>query len=336
MGVDCGQGCGRYEPGWNDARPIPWQALVQGEYVAPPRLPHVPVYLIRVGDQIDFVFRRKREMSPAAYRLNVGDKIRVESMIDEKINRELVIQLDGTITLPPAMQVRAAGRTIEQLTKELEERYKALYAVPAITVTPIDTEVRLQDLLSAVDARFGQGGLSQGTTVTPEGTIQLPGIGSVAVQGLSLEEVAREVESRYAEIVLGIGVNPRLTGLAPRSIYVGGEVRTPSRIEISQPTTAIMAIAMAGGWNFGANLREVVIFRRTDDWHLIATRLDLNDALLGRRPCPADDIWLRDTDIVYVPKSRLLLRSDFINLLFTRTLYQILPLDTSISANSTL
>jgi polysaccharide export outer membrane protein len=95
-----------------------------------------------------------------------------------------------------------------------------------------------------------------------------------------------------------------------------------------QPTTSMMAISLAGGSSLGGNLREIVIFRRTDDWRLMATRLDLNGALLGKRPCPADEIWLRDSDIVLVPKSPLLRADNLIELVFTRGIYGVVPAQT--------
>jgi polysaccharide export outer membrane protein len=333
-GVDCGNGCSCQDRDWSRTQPIPWQALTQGEYVGPARSAHVPEYRVRAGDQLEFIYRRTREMISTPYRFNVGDKILVESMTDETIRRELEIRIDGKITLPPSFQVQAAGRTVDELTAIIEERYKTLFRTPAITVTPIDTERRLQDLLFSVDSRFGSGGLNQQTTVTPEGTIQLPGIGNVHVNGLSLDETRHEVEQRYANIVLGIGVDPRLTALAPHFIYVGGEVRTPNRYEINTPTTAIMAVTMAGGWNFGANLREIVVLRRAEDWRLIATKIDLHDALLGRAACPDGNIFLRDSDIVYLAKGKSLLRSDFLDLFFTKGLYRVIPLNSSYSFNS--
>ena len=69
-----------------------------------------------------------------------------------------------------------------------------------------------------------------------------------------------------------------------------------------------------------------MVFRRTEDWRLMATKLDLRGALLGERPCPADEVWLRDSDIVVVPKSHLLRTDDFIELLFTRGIYGVLPM----------
>ncbi|HHM13180.1 MAG TPA: hypothetical protein ENJ16_06470 [Planctomycetaceae bacterium] len=72
-------------------------------------------------------------------------------------------------------------------------------------------------------------------------------------------------------------------------------------------------------------MRHIVVFRRTADWRLVATKLNLNAALLGREPCPADEVWLRDNDILMIPKSGLLLMDDYIDLLFTRGLYGVIP-----------
>jgi len=327
MGVDCQSGNGVGEAAWRDRQPIPWQTKGQGEYVGPFRDVHVPAYRLRVGDELEFVYRLTREESQQPYELNVGDRIRVESLIDEALDRDLVIQPDGMVTLRMLGQVRAARSTVTELQQELEERYTKYYKVPAITVTPLQVNTRLEDLRAAVDSRFGQtGGQAQQSRVTPEGTIQLPAIGSVPAQGLTLDELTWEIEERYKQIVDGIGVTPRLLRRADRHVYVVGEVRQPGRFLLEAPTTAMQAIALAGGWNNGGNLRHIVVFRRAEDWRLMATKLDLRGALLGERPCPADEIWLRDSDIVVVPKSHLLRTNDFIELIFTRGIYGVLPM----------
>ena len=327
VGVDRGgcQACG--EAGWEQRHPIAWQTFGQGEYVGPARTQAVPEYRLRVDDQLEFIYRLTRVESPRPYELNVGDRIRVESLVDPTLDRELVIQPDGMITLRLLGQVRAARRSLAELRKEIEQRYTKYYKVPSITVTPLQVNTRLEDLRAAVDSRYGQnGGQTQLARVTPEGTIQLPAIGSVPAQGLTLSELKEEIEQRYAEIVAGMGITPRLVQRAARYIYVVGEVRQPGRFTLEAPTTVMQAIALAGGWNNGGNLRQIVVFRRTEDWRLIATKLDLRGALLGERPCPADEIWLRDSDIVVLPKSQLLRNADWIDLVFTRGIYGVLPM----------
>lgn len=124
----------------------------------------------------------------------------------------------------------------------------------------------------------------------------------------------------------GIEVTPVLVQRAPRFVYVLGEVLVPGRYELTGPTSAMQAVTLAGGWNNGGNLRRMVIFRRGDDWRLMATQLDLRGAMLGHAPCPADEIWIRDSDIVLVPKSSVKVTNDFIELVFTRGIYGVVPM----------
>lgn len=328
--VDCSECYGRCR-GWESARMIDWQAYAQGEYVGHARLAHVPEYRIRVDDRLDMIYRLTREETPDPYKLNVGDEVRVESFTDPDINRDLLIQPDGTITLRLLGQVHATSRTVTQLRDSLDELYKKYYKVPSITVTPLKVNTKLDDLRATVDRRAGIGGQSQYVRVTPEGTISLPAIGSVQAQGLTLTELQQELNERYRRVVEGIEVIPILAERAPRYVFVLGEVNNPGRFEMTGPTTALQAISMAGSWRVGANLRQIVVFRRGDDWRLMATLINLEGALFGRQPCPKGEIWLNDSDVIIVPKSAILQADDFIDLVFTRGIYGVFPLTSTIN-----
>ena len=337
FGVHCDacNNCG--ENGWRAMGPIPWGVLAQGEYIGPTRMPDVPVYRIRVDDKLDFVYRLTRQEMSQAYKLDIGDQIRVESPTEPTLNQPetiappdiigLIIQPDGTISLRMIGTVRVAGMTVDQVRRDLEDRYKKYFRDPRINIVPYTFNLKLKDIRDSVDRRFGSGGQAQPTRVTPEGTVQLPGIGSVPVQGLTIDELKREVDRRYIDrFGEGLEVTPILTERAVRYLFVVGEVKTPGRYTLERPTTLMGAIAMSGGWNVGANLNHVVVFRRDDHWRLMATRLDIRGALYGKTPCPSDEIWLRDNDIVVVPKSPILVIDDAINLLFTRGLYGVIPI----------
>ncbi|MGQ9505646.1 MAG: polysaccharide biosynthesis/export family protein [Thermogutta sp.] len=317
--------------GWTRARMIAWEKYAQGEYVGLARLAHVPEYRLRVDDELQIIYRITREETTRPYRLNVGDQIQIESATDPSLNREVLIQPDGTITLLLLGQVKATGLTVAQLRDSLEQLYRRYYRVPAITVTPILVNSKLEDLRATVDRRQGEGGQSQMVRVTPEGTIALPGLGSVKAQGLTLRELEMELNERYREKVEGIEAMPILVQRAPRYVYVLGEVGTPGRFELTGPTTVIQAISMAGGWKIGANLRQIVVFRRGDDWRLMATILDIQAALHGNKATPRDEIWLSDSDVVIVPKSFIQRSDDFIEMVFTRGIYGVFPLETTIS-----
>ncbi len=323
-GLDCASGaCG--ELNWSHARPIDWQRYAQGEYVGHARLAHVPEYRLRVDDVLDFVFRLSRDPTALPYRLKVFDRVRVEMLADPEMSTEAEIQPDGVITLRLVGQIRAARLTLAQLRAAVEERYREFYRQPSVTITPVRLNSRLEDLRASVDRRYGEGGQTRRAKVTPEGTVQLPLVHSVSVQGLTLQEVQREIEGRYAEQIEGIEITPVLVTRAPRYVYVLGEVANPGRYELVAPTTIMQAIALAGGWNYGGNLWNTVVFRRGDDWRLLATRVDLRGALYGKRPCPADELWINDSDVVLVPKSRTLVAENIIALVFVEGIFRLVP-----------
>jgi polysaccharide export outer membrane protein len=297
----------------------------QGRYVEPGRTPHVFEYRLRVDDELDFVYRLTRDQQTEPYELNIGDEIRVESIADPSLNRDLVVQPDGTVTLLLLGQVMATRQTIPQLRERIEELYREYYNEPTITVTPLKVNTKLEDLRATVDARQGFGGQSRRARVTPEGTVQLPAIGSVLVNGLTLPEAQLEINARYAAVVRGIGITAVLTERAPRSVYVLGEVRQPGRFTLEGPTTLMQALALAGSWNVGANLNQVVVFRRDYEWNLMATVLDIRAALFARERCPAGEIWLADSDVIVVPQGRILQMDNVINLVFTRGVYGVVP-----------
>ncbi len=318
-------GCG--ELNWQQARAYYWQAYAQGEYVGHFRTQHVGEYRLRVDDQLEVVYRLTRDESAGPYELNVGDEVRVESFTDPTLNGDSVIQPDGSITLRLLGQVRASKRSVAQLREEIEERYRQYYPDPAITVIPLKVNTKLEDIRATVDSRQGLGGGQfRAARVTPEGTIQLPAIGNVPAQGLTLDELKLELDYRYAQEVDGLELTPVLVQRAPRFVYVVGEVGSPGRFSLEGPTTTMQAIALAGGWTVGANLRQVIVFRRGDDWRLMATMLDLRGALYGRRPTPADEIWLSDSDIVVVPKQPIKVIDEAIDLVFTQGIYGVLPM----------
>ena len=191
-----------------------------------PALRHVPEYNLRVDDQLGFVFRLNGKPTATPYRLNVGDVVRIGSETVTTLSYDSLIQPDGTIVLPQVGSVIAAGKSIESLRTELDQRFGKILKNPAITVVPVTVNRNVTELIAAINNRSGifagQAFLSR---VSPDGTVQLPAIGAVPVQGLSLAELRNEIESRYAELVQGVDITPVLRDRAPRSVYVLGECK---------------------------------------------------------------------------------------------------------------
>jgi polysaccharide export outer membrane protein len=328
---------------WPLAGSVASSPFGQGAYVDPGRTQHVHEYRLRVDDVLDLVYRRTHEET-GAYQLNVGDRLRIElppppgaddgARVAATLDREVVIQPDGNITLPLLGQVRAARLTIDGLVASLVEKHKPFYKdhmARKVTVTPLLIDAKLADLINTVDSRYGAGGQARVARVAPDGTIALPAVGSVSVIGLTLDELRIELSQRYqAADVRGIEVQPVLQSRAPRYVFVLGEVRTPGRYTLEGPTTAIQAITLAGGVTSAAaaNLKQVVIFRRTGDWQMIGTMVDLFEPIIhgSASGAPVNDLWVADADIVIVPKSKILVFDEFVSLVFTQGVYGVLPL----------
>lgn len=153
--------------------------------------------------------------------------------------------------------------------------------------------------------------------VTQSGHVSLPVVGSIQAQGLSLRELKREIEAAYAQnpIKAGLDVTATLVQPAARSIYVVGEVKSPGRFQLSDSTTVVQGVELAGRWTSSANLRHVLVVRRDPHGNLLAARLDLQRALKARGDCPARDFMLHDADVVLVPKRAIRDAADALQLL---------------------
>lgn len=331
MAVDGFRRRPRREPRWSDAELLPWESLAYGEYIGPARTPHMREYRIRVGDELDFTFRQTRDIIQQPYRLGVGDVISITANGEYQTDfgdDNLTVLRDGTIQVKSLGSVHVANKTLARLQEELNQMAVdegPAQESPNIIIKVLKSETELNDLIRTVDATAGQGGQFRSLTVSPDGTVQLPALGSVPAIGLTLDELGAEANARYAMMVQGLEVTPSLRQPAPSFAYVLGEANNPGRIQIQGPTTVMQLVAQAGGWRSGANLREIVVFRRDENWQLIATKLDLSAPMWGNRPHPSDDLWVRNNDIILLPKTPAQRVVDFIEIYFTRGLYGVLP-----------
>jgi protein involved in polysaccharide export with SLBB domain len=320
-----------HEQCWQCPYNPPFNMFDQGEYAGPARIHRIPEYRLRTGDTVLLTFLLTALKSEGSYRLVVGDELLIESEADEELTRGtlekgLIIQPDGTITLRLIGQVHAAGQTIEQLRTVLDERYKEFYPEPAIDVTPVSTGTAARAVRDAITGLGGFDPQETAQTITPSGEIRLPRVGSIQAQGLTLEELKQEINLRYDDIVGGLEVEPSLERQAAHNFFVLGEVNQPGRYNMEDtPTTVLSAMAMAGGHIPGANLRQIVIFRRGENWELLSTTLDLRGAILGREAHPADEIWVRDGDVIIVPAAPIRLFNNFVEQVFTDGIYGIVP-----------
>ncbi|WOI58417.1 polysaccharide biosynthesis/export family protein [Palleronia sp. LCG004] len=84
---------------------------------------------------LSFVALAPGEAGAQDYRLRPGDVVRVEVIEDPSLNRDVLISPDGQISFPLAGNIRAGGRTIEQIQSTLTAALEDDFAVtPSVFV----------------------------------------------------------------------------------------------------------------------------------------------------------------------------------------------------------
>jgi polysaccharide biosynthesis/export protein len=85
------------------------------------------------------------------YRLNPGDVLRVSVWREEGLERELLVQPDGTISFPLAGQVAATNRTVGELEGEIAQRLERYIPGPVVTVELIEARGNIVYVLGEVN-----------------------------------------------------------------------------------------------------------------------------------------------------------------------------------------
>ncbi|XBQ15675.1 MAG: polysaccharide biosynthesis/export family protein [Oceanicaulis sp.] len=161
--------------------------------------------------------------------------------------------------------------------------------------------------------------------IGPDGRVNLPLVGGVAVTGLSAPEAARAIASRYSSVLRDPIVEVRPESFGSQTIIVGGEVGTPGPIELPNARTGVLeAVMLAGGPTPRSRRREVAVLRRAENGGVMLRTVDLAAALDGRN---ADLVPLARHDIVFVPRSTIAEINDFLD----QYVRGILPVDAAFS-----
>ena len=140
-------------------------------------------------------------------------------------------------------------------------------------------------------------GASQKTlelTVSPEGTVTVPGYGPVQVSGLTVaaaqSKLRNTLGSRYASSNLSLTVGQTKTIM----VNVMGEVRVPGTYTLSAFATVFHALYMAGGINDLGTLRNIKVYRQGK----LVTVVDIYEYILNGRL--AGNVMLKDNDVIQV------------------------------------
>ena len=142
---------------------------------------------------------------------------------------------------------------------------------------------------------FGSKDRKGRSSISREGKLILPFIGSVNFLGMTYEQARAHLREKVENELIGVGVDISLKEARSIGVYILGEAYKPGRYVMSGMSSVSNALFVSGGVNEQGSLRNIEIKRGGKK---IAT-YDFYDFLL--KGSLESDVVLQDGDIIFIP-----------------------------------
>lgn len=240
----------------------------------------------------------------ATYVLGPGDAIEIVVFGEAELSRTVAIKPDGTVALPLIGEVKAAGKTTEQLAAELTRLYARYLKAPRISVTVREFRTNRVYVLGQVQrpgeyqTRPGVGVLevlasAGGPTVRADLAKAVIIRGSTETIPLNLLEAIAKNTSP------GVHLQPGDVLFVPETdkrIVVLGQVNRPGAYDLLEGQRVADLIAAAGGVTAKAALARAFIVRGGEQ-----LPVDLQKILAGATEA---NLQVRAGDMLVVPENQ--------------------------------
>jgi polysaccharide export outer membrane protein len=278
----------------------------------------------------DDIVSRLRKRSGRQYRLGIQDVISIKVYGHEDLNSTQTIGPDGAISILPGGSIRAAGKTVDDLSAEVSQRISSIVenpilnvavneyksqplfiSDPVVNVVIVEINSRRVSILGAVrspgivklrapttllDAIAQAGGLSEDADLRQSIVLQ-----DGKIQPVNLERLLKQGDQRQ-NIYLRPNSSVYVASTRFNSAYVIGEVQHSGKVNWDGQLSLMEAVSLAGGFSTKAKLDHVVVI----SGGLSEPSLKLVDVggFLYRGEIE-NNVALARGDIVYVPLTEL-------------------------------
>jgi polysaccharide biosynthesis/export protein len=224
------------------------------------------------------------EAPESDYIISAQDVLNVTVWENPDLTGKFTVQGDGTITLPLVGHPKAAGLTVRGfealLTRLLAD---GLIREPRVAVTleqfrgrrifvfgnvnsPGTYPLREGETLIEALARVGYASASEAVILRPahpSGPTLPEQAGDAEVIRINLRELEKDVE--HGSLARNVALRDGDTVFVPRldltRIFVSGQVRNPGAYPITEKTSVLQALTLAGGVNEAAAVNRIHIIR---------------------------------------------------------------------------
>jgi len=166
--------------------------------------------------------------------------------------------------------------------------------------TPVNYVVGPEDQL--VINVYGKSLANWKVEVTPDGNINLPGVGILNVGGKTIEQTIAAIKNKLSSSNYAVGkgtsVQVSLGNIRSIKVIMVGQVMSPGTYTLPSLATVFNALYASGGPNDNGSYRQIAIIRN----NRVIRHLDVYDFLTKGEQ--KDNINLQDQDIIQVPSYR--------------------------------
>ncbi|MFC1807688.1 polysaccharide biosynthesis/export family protein [Candidatus Omnitrophota bacterium] len=136
--------------------------------------------------------------------------------------------------------------------------------------------------------------------VRPDGRISFPLIGDVFVAGRTLYEIAEDIKEKLKTYIKEPQVSVIVKSFGGKKVVILGEVGNPGIIRFTEPIRMMEALALSGGYDESAGLKNVLIIRGDIDKSTNVIVVNVMAILKGDL---RENIYLEKDDIIFLPRS---------------------------------
>lgn len=206
-----------------------------------------------------------------------------------------------TVAALSAQSAQSAADDDDTAARYVES--KEMFKTASLRHTTVSPSYRLfrGDTLSILAVGFPDGIGINSITVGLDGYVQLPYVGSVKMEGLTLDEAKAVLMDSLTQYLRIPDLSLVITNYGPRKVYVMGEVNKPGVQNMAiDNMNAYAALATAGGWARKGRSTRIQIMRVVDGTMYYRT---LNMKAYTVKHDLTQNVEIEDGDIIYVPRS---------------------------------
>jgi polysaccharide export outer membrane protein len=197
----------------------------------------------------------------------------------------------------------AATQTDSKSGSNLNDSKSAAGERTNATLPPTGTGVREEFVIGTGDVLainvWKEAEVSRVVPVRSDGRISLPLVGEIQAGGRTPKQLEAEISAKLKDYVSEPEVTVIVQEIKSQKFNVLGMVMKPGSYVLTNPTTVLDAIAMAGGFRDFAKQKDIYVLRRAADGNQTRLPFNYKDVVKGHKS--TQNVALQSNDTVVIP-----------------------------------